>query len=166
MKVRLPSPRMVNTLAFAACALAIAGVLYMQYGLGLEPCPLCIMQRIGVMAAGLIFLLAALHNPAALGQRLYAGLAGLASIAGGAVSIRHLWLQSLPPEKVPACGPGLDYMLDVFPLQEVIATVLRGSGECAEESWQMLGLTIPGWSLVAFVGLLGVALVQLLRRHD
>lgn len=165
MNLRLPSTRAINLLAFAGCALAIAAALALQHLEGLEPCPLCIMQRIGVIAAGLVFLAAGLHNPAAVGQRLYAGLAALASIAGGAVSIRHLWLQSLPPDQVPACGPDLDYMLDVFPLQEVIATILRGSGECAAESWNFLGLTIPGWSLVVFVGLLGIALVQIFRRH-
>lgn len=165
MNLSLPSSRVVNLLVFAGCALSIAGALYLQHVEGLEPCPLCIMQRIGVIAAGLVFLVAGLHNPAALGQRIYAGLAALASIAGGAVAIRHLWLQSLPEDQVPACGPDLDYMLDVFPLQEVIATVLRGSGECAAESWSFLGLTIPGWSLVVFTGLLAASLVQMFRRH-
>lgn len=163
--IKLPSSRLVNVLAFAGCALAIAAALFMQHVQGLEPCPLCILQRIGVIAAGLVFLAAGLHNPGATGQRIYAGLAGLASIAGGAVAVRHLWLQSLPPDKVPACSPDLDYMLDVFPLQEVLSTILRGSGECAAESWRFLGLTIPGWTLLVFIGLLGISLVQLFRRH-
>lgn len=165
MNARLPSPRLLNLIAFAGCALAIAAALVLQHVAGLEPCPLCILQRIGVIAAALVFLVAGLHNPAALGQRIYAGLAGIASIAGGAVSIRHLWLQSLPEDEVPACGPNLDYMLDAFPWQEVLATILSGSGECAAESWRFLGLTIPGWSLVVFAGLLVIVLVQLLRRH-
>lgn len=163
--IKLPSSRLVNLLAFAGCALAILAALFLQHVQGLEPCPLCILQRIGVIAAGLVFLAAGLHNPGAIGQRIYAALAGLASIAGGAVAIRHLWLQSLPPDQVPACAPNLDYMLDVFPLQEVLATILRGSGECAAESWRLLGLTIPGWTLLVFIGLLGISLVQLFRRH-
>ena len=90
-------------------------------------------------------------------------IGGDASSAGGAVSIRHIWLQNLPPDQVPACGPGLNYMLDVFPLQNVIQQVLAGSGECAEMDWSFLGLSLPGWSLVVFAGLLVVGLIQLFR---
>jgi disulfide bond formation protein DsbB len=163
--VSLPGNRVVNLGAFAACVGAMAAALFLQHVEGLEPCPLCILQRVGVIAAAVFFLLAGVHNPGPAGQRLYAGLAGLSAIGGGAVAIRHLWLQSLPEDQVPACGPGLEYMMDVFPLQEVLSMILQGSGECAEESWRFLGLTIPGWTLLVFVGLLAVALVQLFRRH-
>ena len=105
----------------------------------------------------------ALHGPKGFGVRIYGALTGLAAIAGGAVSVRHIWLQSLPADQVPACGPGLNYMLDVFPLQSVIQEVLAGSGECAEMDWSFLGLSLPAWSLVVFSGLLLVALVQLFR---
>ena len=104
-----------------------------------------------------------LHGPKGIGVRIYGALTGLAAIAGGAVSLRHIWLQSLPADQVPACGPGLNYMLDVFPLQSVIQEVLAGSGECAEMDWSFLGLSLPAWSLVVFSGLLLVALVQLFR---
>lgn len=115
------------------------------------------------MAVGIVFLIAFLHGPSLVGRRVYAALAGLAAIIGGSVSIRHLWLQSLPPDKVPSCGPGLDYMLDAFPFAQVVSKVLSGSGECATVHGHFLGLTIPGWTLLVFVGLLAVALFQLFR---
>ncbi|EKF74747.1 disulfide bond formation protein B [Alcanivorax hongdengensis A-11-3] len=159
----MPSPRLLNLLAFLACMVAIGGALFLQHVEGLEPCPLCIFQRVGVIAAALILLVAMLHGPKALGVRIYGALTGLAAVAGGAVSIRHIWLQHLPADQVPACGPGLNYMLDVFPLKDVLAQVLAGSGECAEVHWSLLGVSLPGWSLLVFVGLLVVALVQLFR---
>ena len=163
MSSLIPAPRQLNLLALLACIAAMAGALYLQHVDGLEPCPLCIFQRIGVIAAALILLIATLHGPQRTGIRIYGALTGLAAIAGGAVSIRHIWLQNLPPDQVPACGPGLNYMLDVFPLQSVIQEVLAGSGECAEMDWSFLGLSLPAWSLVVFSGLLLVALVQLFR---
>lgn len=161
--MRALAPRPLYFLAFLACLLAILSALGMQYLMDLEPCPLCIFQRVGVMVAGVIFLLAFLHGPGLTGRRIYAALAALATLAGGAVSIRHLWLQSLPPDKVPSCGPGLDYMLDAFPFSEVVSKVLHGSGECATVHGHFLGLTIPGWTLLVFAGLLVVALFQLFR---
>tara|TARA_B100000676_G_scaffold312332_1_gene386000 strand:+ start:163 stop:669 length:507 start_codon:yes stop_codon:yes gene_type:complete len=163
MSSLIPAPRQLNLLAFLACVAAMAGALYLQHVDGLEPCPLCIFQRIGVMAAAAVLLIAGLHGPKRLGVRVYGLLTGLAAIGGGAVSIRHIWLQNLPADEVPACGPGLNYMLDVFPLQNVIQQVLAGSGECAEMDWSLLGLSLPAWSLVVFSGLLLVALIQLFR---
>jgi disulfide bond formation protein DsbB len=162
---RLPQSRWIHLGALGVCIIAMAGALWLEHGAGLQPCPLCIFQRIGVIGAGVFFLLAGVHNPAMLGQRIYAALAGLAALLGGGVSVRHLWLQSLPPSEVPACGPGLDYMMDVFPLQEVIGMILSGSGSCAEVSWQFLGLTLPAWTLLVFIVLLAAALVQLFRPH-
>jgi disulfide bond formation protein DsbB len=162
---RLPDSRWVNLAAVGVCMVAMVSALALEYAAELPPCPLCIFQRVGVILAGVFFLAAAVHNPRAIGQRIYAGLAALSTLAGAGVAIRHLWLQQLPEDQVPACGPDLDYMLDVFPLWEVITTIFQGSGSCAETSWQLLGLTIPGWALVVFVILLGIALVQLLRPH-
>ena len=115
--------------------------------------------------AGLFFLLASAHNPGALGQRIYAALAGAGAIGGAIVAGRHVWLQHLPPDEIPDCGPGLDYMLDVFPMQDVIGLVLHGSGECAELSWQFLGLSMPAWVLVLCVGLTAMVLFQLFRPY-
>jgi protein dithiol:quinone oxidoreductase len=162
---RLLAPRILNLLAFTACVVAMAGALYLEHVEGLDPCPLCIFQRVGVITAGLFFLIALIHNPAATGQRIYAALAGIGAIGGAGVAGRHVWLQSLPPDQVPACGPALDYMLDVFPMSEVMRMVLTGSGECATIDWMFLGLSLPAWSLVVFLGLSAVALFQLFRRH-
>ncbi|PKM22647.1 MAG: disulfide bond formation protein B [Gammaproteobacteria bacterium HGW-Gammaproteobacteria-14] len=162
---RLLAPRMLNLFAFLACVVAMAGALYLEHVEGLDPCPLCIFQRVGVIAAGLFFLLALIHNPAALGQRIYAALAAIGAIGGGAVAARHVWLQSLPADQVPACGPALDYMMDVFPMGEVLRMVFTGSGECAEIDWLFLGISLPAWSLLVFIGLSATALFQLFRRH-
>lgn len=159
----LPAPRALNGLTLLACAAAFGGALYMQYVDGLEPCPLCIFQRLALIAVMVLLLVATVHGPRGTGVRVYALLTALTALAGAAIAIRHLWLQSLPADEVPACGPSLEYMVDVFPWHEVLATVLSGSGECAEVSWRFLGLTIPGWSLVVFGGVLAVALIQLLR---
>jgi len=132
--------------------------LFAQYILEMEPCPLCILQRVAVIAIGTLFLIAAIHGPGRIGQRVYALLLALLALAGAGVAGRHIWLQNLPKDQVPSCGPGLDFMLDTFPILEVLSIVLSGSGECAEVSWRFLGLTIPGWTLIAllFLGAYGV----------
>jgi disulfide bond formation protein DsbB len=150
--ITIPAPRTLFVAGLLFCAGLIATALYFQYGLGMEPCPLCILQRIAVIAIGLILLLAALFNPTGLSRRLFGLLISVTAAAGLAVSGRHVWLQSLPEDQVPACGPGLEYMLDVFPLTETLSMVLQGSGECAEVSWRLLGLSMPGWMLLVFSG--------------
>lgn len=157
----LLAPRMVNLLGLLICVSAMVSVLYLQHYQGLEPCPLCVFQRVGVLVAGLFFLLALLHNPGRIGQRIYTLLATAGVIGGGFVAARHVWLQGLPANEVPSCGPGLDYMLDVFPMQETISMVLHGSGECANIDWTLLGISLPGWSLIMFSGLLLLTLTQL-----
>ena len=131
----------------------------------LEPCPLCIFQRVAVIATGLVAIAAALHNPAQLGVKVYGLLVVLASTVGGALATRQIYLQSLPEDQVPSCGPGLDYLLDVFPMQEVIQMVLVGDGSCAEVVWTFLGVSIPGWTLVGFIGLVTLGLFQAFRKN-
>ena len=138
--------------------------LYSQYQLGLEPCPLCIFQRVGVIAVGVIALLAALHNPGKSGYRLWGVLGILAALAGGAVSIRQLWLQSLPAEQVPACGPGLDYLLETSPVWDVLSKVFKGSGECAAVDWTFLGQAMPFWVAVFFAGVIALQAWLVLRK--
>lgn len=162
---RLLSPRGINLLGVLACVVAMVSALYLQHAENLEPCPLCVFQRVGVIGAGLFFLLAALHNPGATGQRLYNVLAALSAIGGAIVAGRHIWLQNLPADEVPACGPGLDYMIDVFPMQEMLRMVFSGSGECAEIDWTFLGITIPQLAMITFVGLLALSLLQIFRRY-
>ncbi len=159
------SKRMMNLAGLLACTGLMAYALYAQYQLLLSPCPLCIFQRLSVIALGLIFLLAFLHNPARLGMsRLYALLILIAGGTGAFVAGRHVWLQNLPAEKVPACGPGLDFMLEAFPVLEVLDMVLTGSGECASVDWSLLGLTMPAWVLIAVTILTVAGVLNNLRR--
>jgi len=153
------SRRLANLLGFAACALLIGYALYAQYGLHLEPCPLCIFQRVAVIVLGVVFLIAALHGPGRTGSRIYAALIGIAALAGIGVAARHLWIQGLPPDRVPACGAPFEQLWQVLPLRNIIETVLRGDGECAKINWTFLGLSMPTWVLIAcaVVGIWGVA---------
>lgn len=152
------STRQGNLLGFAACVGLLAYAYYAQVVLHLEPCPLCILQRVGVFALGLLFLIAAAHDPVIWGRRVYASLLALAALATTGVAMRHLYIQSLPEGSVPACGASLDFMLKVFSLSEVLLKVLSGSGECARVTWSFLGLAMPGWVLIAALclGVFGV----------
>jgi disulfide bond formation protein DsbB len=136
----------------------MAYALYVEYFLMLMPCPLCIFQRIAVISLGLVFLVATIHDPAGWGRRVYAVLVLLASGAGIGVAGRHVWLQSLPPDQVPSCGPGLDYIIDAFPMADALKMVFSGSGECAEIDWQFLGLSMPAWVLISLsvIGIFGI----------
>ncbi len=156
---RLPSRRIINLLGFLSCVGLLGYAYYAQYYLYLDPCPLCIFQRVAMAALGVVFLIAALHNPRGWGAKVYALLLAMAAAAGIGVAARHVWLQSLPADQVPACGPGLEYMLDTFPFTETLQLVLRGSGDCATVDWSLLGLSMPAWVLIAFLGLglMGVA---------
>lgn len=152
------SGRLINGAGFLACLLLLVYAYYLQYYQGLEPCPLCIFQRVAMAALGVVFLMAAVHNPSRLGARVYGALLGLVALIGAAIAGRHVWIQNLPPDQVPACGPSLEYMMDAFPLTEAVRLVLRGSGDCAVIDWTFLGLSMPAWTLVTFVvlGLMGV----------
>jgi disulfide bond formation protein DsbB len=159
------SYRLVSFGLFLASVVGMAFALYLQHYQHLDPCPLCIFQRVGLMIMGVFALMAAIHNPKALwARRTYAALAGLGMLWSTGVAARHVWLQHLPPEDVPACGPGLDYWMNVFPMQEVVQKVLHGSGECAKVDWTLLGLSLPHWSLAFFAGLLLVCGWQVIRK--
>ena len=145
------------------CIGLVAFALYLQYVEHQEPCPLCILQRIAFFAMMAVFVIAALHGPRRRAAFVYSTIAFLFAAAGAAVASRQVWLQHLPANQVPACGPGLEYMLEQFPLREVLGKVLAGSGECAEVGWTYLGLSIAGWSLVWFV-LLGVFAIVVAAR--
>jgi len=134
---------------FLISVLLIVYVLYAQYVLGLEPCPLCILQRVAVIALGLSFLLLALRPPQRKQSKFLASLLlMMISSAGVGIAARHVWIQNLPPDKVPGCGPGLDFMMANFPLSEVLEMVFSGSGECAEISWSFAYLSMPAWALI------------------
>jgi disulfide bond formation protein DsbB len=146
-----------NRPLFFAVALACAGMLgyalYAEHVLGLEPCPLCMFQRVAVLLLGLVALAAALHAPGALGTRLYGCGGFLAAGLGAAVAGRHVWLQSLPKDQLPSCAPPLDFMWNNFPFGQMLKTVLMTSGECANIDWQFLGLSMPVWTLLCFLTL-------------
>ena len=134
---------------FLISVLLIVYVLYTQYVLGLEPCPLCILQRVAVIALGISFLLLALRPPQRKQSKFLTSLLlVMISSAGVGIAARHVWLQNLPPDKVPGCGPGLDFMMANFPLSEVLEMVFSGSGECAEISWSFAYLSMPAWALI------------------
>lgn len=144
--------RLQCALGALVCAALIAYAMHAQFNLGLEPCPLCIFQRIAFAALGVVFAIAAVHAPrGAGGRRVYGVLGLIAGAIGIAVAGNHVRLQHLPPDQVPACGPGLDYMLDSMPISGVVRRVMTGSGECALVDWTFLGLSMPAWSLVWFV---------------
>lgn len=162
----LPASRTIFWLVFLGTVTLMGVALYMEHVMKLQPCPLCIFQRVMTIATGTIALIAALHNPRETGIRIYGGLMSLTAIMGASISIRHLWLQSLPADQVPACGPDLDYLLDVFPITEVLVKVLSGDGSCAEVLWTLFGISIPGWALIGFVGLLGLGILQVVRPQS
>jgi disulfide bond formation protein DsbB len=153
------TPRLVNFAGFALCAALIGYALYSQTHLGLEPCPLCIFQRIGVALLGAAFLAAALHHPRGGGRYAYAILIGAIALATVLVAARHLYVQSLPPGSLPSCGAPLSVLLKFTPLWEVVRKVLTGSGECSEVNWRFLGLAMPAWVLLwaLALGIVGVS---------
>ncbi|MFL9813434.1 disulfide bond formation protein B [Stutzerimonas sp. VN223-3] len=162
--MNLASPRSLFLLAFIGSVLMMIAALYLEHVVGLAPCPLCIVQRICVIAFGLVCLVAAIHGPRTTGRRVYSILALLSALAGGATAIRQIWLQNMPADQLPSCLPSLEYMMNALPFQEIARLVLHGTAECAEVSWTLLGLSIPEWTLLAFIAMAIFCLWQLLRR--
>jgi disulfide bond formation protein DsbB len=150
------SRRWLYLLGAVTVVAMFCSALYLQHVLRQDPCPLCMVQRVIYIVIGVLFLLAALHNAKSLGAKIYSVLIALVALSGVGVASRHIWIQHLPKDQVPACGPGLDFMLKHFPMSEVWQELMHGSGECAAKGWTFLTLGIPEWSLVGYV-LLGVA---------
>ena len=150
MPVSNLNARVAFAIGAVVCALLLAYGFFLQYVQGLEPCPLCLVQRGFFFAVLGVFVIAALHAPGRRGTMVYSGLAALFALGGAAVAGRQVWLQHLPADKVPQCGPDLYFMLENFPLSRVWKTLLSGTGECAAVDWTFLGLSIAGWSLVWF----------------
>jgi disulfide bond formation protein DsbB len=159
----LPQRRPAYFLGVLVCAGLMGWALWIQYGLGLDPCPLCALQRMAVVAIGIVFLIAGLHNPGRTGAAVYAALTFVIGAFGIVTAMRHVWIQSLPKGEVPACGMGLNYMLETLPLTDVLTKVFKGSGECAEKAWMLFGLAIPSWTFVFYVAMI-VAAFALIRR--
>jgi len=136
---------------FAVCILLLAFAYYVQFQLGIEPCPLCIFQRFAFMALALFFLVGAIGNPRERGRRVYALLVFLSACAGIAIAARHIWVQHQPPDPMAGCAPGWNYMVSNFPIGDAIKKAFTGSADCAEVNWTLLGMSMPFWTLVAFV---------------
>ncbi|HYL22932.1 MAG TPA: disulfide bond formation protein B [Burkholderiales bacterium] len=148
----------------AVCAALLGYGYYLQYVHGLEPCPLCMIQRAFFYVVMVLFMIAALQGPGRIGTAVYSTLVVLFALGGAATAGRQVWLQHLPADKVPQCGPDLFFMLENFPLSRTLAKVFYGSGECAAVDWKFLGLSIAGWALVWFSALALYALWLALRR--
>lgn len=161
--MRLPSFRQVNLGIVAISIVAMISALYFEHIVGLAPCPLCITQRVFIILAGVLALLAFIHNPKTWGLRVYSVLTIVAAASGGFFSGRQLWLQSLPKDQVPACGPSLDYIMDNFPIFDALQVLMRGDGNCAEVSWRLLGFSMPAWVLLIFVVVAVLAASQVVR---
>ena len=155
-------PRIWFLVVAVACFAMVSYALYVQHVDFLDPCPLCVLQRVAFMYIGGVSLLAALHGPGVTGRWVYGVLVLLGTVTGMLIAGRHLWLQSLPADQVPDCGMGLNYMLDTMPVLDVLREVFYGSGECAEVIWQFLGLSMPGWTFIWYTvftaGTIGVVL--------
>lgn len=161
----MPSRRAGNAIGFAACAVALAFAFYAQYGLGFVPCHLCIFQRVTLAAMGAAFLVAALvpdGRALRIGSAALIGIAGLATIATAG---RHVWVQMQPAGTVAPCGADLEFMLDIFPLTDVILKVFRAGGECANVDWTLLGLSMPAWVLGSAIVLTAAGAWINLRRN-
>lgn len=151
--------RQLNLAGFLACVGMMAYALFAEYVLLLMPCPLCVLQRMAVISLGIVFLVAAAHNPGQIGRRVYSVFILAAAGAGIGVAGRHVWLQHLPADEVPACGgAGFEYLMDTLPFREALSVIFTGSGECAEIDWQFVGLSMPAWVLIsiAVVGIAGL----------
>ncbi|CBL47170.1 Disulphide bond formation protein [gamma proteobacterium HdN1] len=151
---------------FGSVAAMLFAVVVLQIIAGLEPCPLCMIDRVLVIAIGIVFLVASVHNPRHIGQRIYAGVAFVPALLGIAVCLRHIWLQNLPSDEVPSCAPGLDYMLEVLPVTETLQIIFTTSGECARIDWTWLGFTLPQLTLAVFAGFALLSLAQIFRTPN
>lgn len=161
----IPDIRKTNLILFLICTAMMLAAAYMEHVMKMIPCSLCITQRGFVVLTGILALIAAVHNPATTGRRTYAVLGIASAILGACFAGRQLWLQSLPEDQVPACGPGLAYMFEVFPVMEALKLLLQGDGNCAHVD-KIFGLSLAAWTFMAFIGLAIANFYQLLRKDN
>lgn len=150
--MNVKSLRLYSILPVIASGLMLGYAYYVQYVEYLDPCPLCLVQRLVILIIGVLFLITFIYPPQAILRKVFTVLIVLVSLTGCAISARHIWLQNLPADEVPACGLGLQYMLENFPIGSVIKDLFSGSGECAEITWRFIGLSMPAWTLITFIG--------------
>jgi disulfide bond formation protein DsbB len=145
----LRNPRLIFAAMFAVCAALVGFGLFLQHARGLEPCPMCVLQRYAFVTIAVLALMAAIQNPQVIGRRIYGGLLALAALAGGGVAMRHVYLEHNPP-KIYDCGADFGYMLESFPLADLLPMIFKGTGDCTKVPWRFLGLSIAEWALVWF----------------
>ena len=157
MASRLPVPsfRQAYLAGFAVCVAMLAYAYYVQFSLGVEPCPLCIFQRLATMAMGVFFLIGAIHGPSGAGRRIYALLVLLGACAGMGIAAYHLWVQAQPPNPLVGCTPGWNYWIENYSLKyawsKTLQAAFTGHADCAEVNWTFLGLSMPFWTLLSFL---------------
>lgn len=151
------TPRQIYLGCFAVCAGLIGFGLYLQHAQGLEPCPMCILQRYAFVVTGAVALVAALHDPQRSGRWIYSVLMVLAAGFGGGVAIRHVYLEHNPPQ-IFDCGADLGFMMESFPLAEALPMIFRGTGDCSKVLWRFLGLSIAEWALIWFAIFIAAAI--------
>lgn len=143
------------------CIVALSIALILQYGFGQKPCDLCLLQRFAMIGLGLTALIAWIHHPKSFGNRIYACLTLLWSLGGLAAASRQVYLQSLPEELKPGCGPGLLFRMNHSPWMDAIAQAMHGTGDCAQLGWTFLGMSLAFWTGLLFVGLVVVSVMAL-----
>jgi protein dithiol:quinone oxidoreductase len=157
-------PRPIHLAVFLTCAALMAFGLYLQHAEGLEPCPLCILQRYAFVVSGVIALVAAIHGPGRIGAWIYGFLLVLAAGTGAGIAGRQTWLQHNPPKALD-CGPDLAYMIESFPLGEILPKIFKGEGDCAKVVWKFVGLSIPEWALLWFIAIIVAAVAAALATR-
>jgi len=160
------NPRIFFIFIFIICVALLTFGLYLEHFKGLDACPLCILQRIAYISIALVTLIGILHNPIRTSLIIYKSSIVILATVGALIAGRQIWLQHLPPELVPECGPGFDYMLNVFPFADAIKMILTGSGECAEVNWRFIGLSIAEWSLIMFLGITIATIISIYIYKD
>ena len=160
------SRKQMSFLIFLSCTLLLCFALYLEIAEGLDPCPLCSLQRACMALGGGFALIASLHNPGRIGFLGYVVFQILFFSIGLALAARQIYLQSLPPDLVPSCGPDLDYLLDIFPFFEVLRMIIFDDGSCAEVMWKFLGFSIPQWTILSFFVLTVMCLLQISNKLE
>ncbi len=143
---------------FVVCAALYAYALYVQFALAIEPCPMCIFQRIVFIVLAIVFLAGAIQNPRERGRRVYGVILLLSAFVGIGIAARHIWVQHQPPDPYAGCAPGWNYMISNFPLSKALKQAFTGSADCSVVNWTLFGFSMPAWTLLCFA-LLGAGAV-------
>ena len=161
-----PNSRQIHFAIFLSAVGAMMVAYCFEYAMGLKPCPLCLSQRAVVIIIGLISMISYFHQPSDRVKKWYSVGLGFFALTGIALAGRQLYLQSLPPDKVPACMPDLSYLMDVLPFTEFLSVILNGTGDCAKVTWTFLGRSIAFWTFFMFTGYLSLSVLTFIRAKQ